>query len=525
MSLVILLLTSFYDLGFMKIPEKSRQAPFREARFHFSSTSKPIEEVWIYSGRTNVAQLICLTENFQIFYEMSSMNLERFSLPKPCPGEIKLEMRYSKPDSIRDLAFISQRQVVPPTIICIGEACASESPLHSPSESMKRAIFHPRLMASSLAFDEVINVSIAHSIWTGLAIDEHWLAHPLLGRAVLGLGLNIFGNNPFGARIISALLGLLLPCLLFYLALAFSSDMRIASLAFILCAFDPLRTSIARLALTDLQLTIWSLLVVYSLSRYMISISAKPTDKSLQKPSNKAQWIPRFWLFVAGIGCGLAMSVKLSGSFIMMGALPLALTQAKGESRYMKSFTASLWVALCVMFVFFLVHISLYKGPTSVFDQWFNLTDTKRGLLAKHLWYQEDRYFSSKPWQWILGLGGFDYVSTSEEIFGGFRLNPLITLSGFVGGCYAVFFSKQPQYRLLGAAYFSSYIPFFFISRPLYCYHYITANTLGILLVALALKALNHRFYIEVIFTLAVIAVYGKTYPEILGMQSLSWPK
>lgn len=154
-------------------------------------------------------------------------------------------------------------------------------------------------------FDEVYYVKNANSLirygveLSGQPLSGEFIVHPPLGKWLIGVGIQIFGNNEFGWRISAAVFGTALIPLIYLIALRLFKSSFIANICALLLAVDGLALVMSRTALLDIFLTFFLVLAVL------------------------------FWLqqkhALAGISIGLAGSVKWNGAFIFTAIFIFAL--------------------------------------------------------------------------------------------------------------------------------------------------------------------------------------------------------
>ncbi|WP_425228159.1 phospholipid carrier-dependent glycosyltransferase [Sphingomonas sp.] len=98
-------------------------------------------------------------------------------------------------------------------------------------------------------FDEVHYVPAARTLWA-LARPVN-IEHPLLGKALIGLGIALFGDDPFGWRILSSVAGSLTVAGLFAIAWLTFRDLRTAVLTALLAILNFTLFVESRIAMLD----------------------------------------------------------------------------------------------------------------------------------------------------------------------------------------------------------------------------------------------------------------------------------
>ena len=147
-----------------------------------------------------------------------------------------------------------------------------------------------------LIFDEIYYVDGARDLLKfGVEVSANkpeFIVHPPVGKWVIALGIQIFGDNPFGWRVMVALLGTLSILLIAKIASRIFGALGYGLIAALLAFFDGLNLVMSRTALLDITLTTFLLVATWFL-------------------------IDRRFLF-AGIFFGLALGTKWSAIFYIL---------------------------------------------------------------------------------------------------------------------------------------------------------------------------------------------------------------
>lgn len=189
---------------------------------------------------------------------------------------------------------------------------------------------------ATLLFDETYYVKDAWTLWN-LGYEGTWgddpnaafeagdvngytdtgsfVAHPPLGKWIIGVGMALFGTGPFGWRIATALVGTLLVPLLYVVAKRLTGSLWLATVAGALIAIDPLAVAMSRIALLDSSLALFVLLAFWFvlLDRTGTVARIRASTDAIAGPTI---W-RRPWILAAGAALGLASAVKWSGLYAL----------------------------------------------------------------------------------------------------------------------------------------------------------------------------------------------------------------
>jgi len=146
-------------------------------------------------------------------------------------------------------------------------------------------------MPTRLYFDEVHYVPAARILMEFSHITNR--EHPMMGKELIALGITLFGDNPYGWRVMSALAGTI-ALFGFMRAMWFASASRFATLAFgVLLATDFILFVHSRIAMLDIFMILFTAIAVWMCAAAM-------------RQPQQARWR----LAAAGVAFGLAIGTK-----------------------------------------------------------------------------------------------------------------------------------------------------------------------------------------------------------------------
>ncbi len=238
-------------------------------------------------------------------------------------------------------------------------------------------------------FDEVYYVDGARDFLkfgVEISADQpEFIVHPPVGKWLIALGMQIFGDNEFGWRFATAIVGVFL-LLLFarFVHVLFFSPV-LTAIATALMAMDGLMLVHSRTALLDLFLTFFVLLAVYLWHR------------------------ERHWY--AGIAIGLAMGTKWSAIYFLVaiGVISLyrSFTSHSGKQIIRPTLITSTQYGLLPI----AIYISTWSGwfaSTRGWDRqwssnpiasWWHYHEQ---MLGFHTGLTEKHSYQANPWSWLI---------------------------------------------------------------------------------------------------------------------------
>ncbi|WP_326829314.1 phospholipid carrier-dependent glycosyltransferase [Streptosporangium sp. NBC_01810] len=162
-----------------------------------------------------------------------------------------------------------------------------------------------------------------------------YVAHPPLGKWMIGLGEQIFGMTPYGWRFAGAVVGVLSILILARVARRMTRSTLLGCLAGLLLALDGLHLVLSRTALLDIFLMFWVLAGFACLVADRDRARGKLVDWYETSPlSDHGPWLGlRPWRIAAGLCLGAACAVKWSGIFFLIAFAVMSLVWDAGARR------------------------------------------------------------------------------------------------------------------------------------------------------------------------------------------------
>lgn len=294
-------------------------------------------------------------------------------------------------------------------------------------------------------------------------LEGAFVVHPTVGKWLIGLGIKLFGNQPFGWRIAVCIAGAVAVYLVGRIVWELFGNARMATLASVLMGLDGVQITLSRTAILDIILEMFILLGVLCVVRDQLSyrprliaalasVDATRRTEQLRQRFRRAKnataansrgssrpstgsgstsvfsnfslaWGPscwwRPWLFAAGIAFGLAMSVKWSGLYVLaVFGIFVFLRELSArwstEPRWIGSsvLTGGIPAFVNLVPIAFLTYVASWIGWFTHSQAWGH---TNRGLVADWLDYHRQIFvfhtnldathpYMANPWGWLLQL-------------------------------------------------------------------------------------------------------------------------
>ena len=366
-------------------------------------------------------------------------------------------------------------------------------------------------------FDEVYHGRTAYEFLHKLPIYEN--THPPLGKIIISIGIAIFGMNPFGWRFMGVICGTLILPVIYLFALRLTGKTKFASLALILVMTEFMHFTLSRIATLDIIAALFIILLFYFMYAFI------QTEKVT-------------YLILDGIVSGIAMAVKWNGVYAVAGIAVIFFmwcykqyTTVKHGREYKRY-----WCRLCGICVgsFIIIPICIYVLSYIPFARVYtdknivmHAIDNSKLMLSYHKSTVFEHPYSSEWYEWILDkkslldsltVNNDGTVSSVATVAG-----PLVCWGGLIALVYQIYLwsiRKDNRAKFIVMAYASALVPWMFIHRTVFIYHYLPClNILSLMIVysLYKMKSKRENCYITVIIITA-FALFAAFYPVLSGM-------
>ncbi len=442
-----------------------------------------------------------------------------------------------------ELAFLDGEGAI------IDLSALADSPLFDEQDVLAAVRGEGQVMTylNSSYFDEIYHPRTAYEHIRGIYPYE--VSHPPLGKLIISLGIRAFGMNPFGWRFMGTLLGvLMLPMLYVFLKNLFGKT-AVAACGTALFAFDFMHLTQTRLATIDTYGVLFLLGAYFFLYRWMTAPPAKRHREERRADLNAGN------LFLSGLFFGLGVSSKWT---VLYGAVGMAALyflhlflrwrdwpREQGAPRYAPWLVKTLLLSV----VFFLVipaciyaasylPYAMAKGDTSLSGLFSVLWENQKFMLSYHSGVTTPHPYASHWYQWLFDVRPILYyrdlslleTQGVKSAFAAF-LNPVVCWAGLLSVIITAVEAVRKRCGkalFLTVGYLSQFVPYLFISRPMFYYHYFASMLFLVLCIAYAMNGL-----LEKRASRAKLAIYGLTgctvglyaafYPVLVGLYVPAW--
>ena len=376
---------------------------------------------------------------------------------------------------------------------------------------------------NSTYFDEIYHARTAYDFTEGKDVYE-W-THPPLGKVLIAIGIKLFGMTPFGLRIVGTVFGVLMIFVMYVLAKKIFKESFIASVCTIMLTFDFMHFTQSRIATIDVYVTFFIMLMyLFMYKYYVLNFNSVSLKKSF-KP-----------LLFAGISFGLGAAVKWTAIYACVGlAVIFFMTVARRFRKNKEEFWS--WfikTALFCVLAFIIIPVIIYcisyipymnaENDFSFSAIWENQKD----MLTYHgkTVVGSTHPYSSKWFSWPVIYRPMwyydgDLTDTVKEGISAFG-NPVVWWLGIPSVIFSLYFailkrSKKAWFLIIG--YLSCLLPWVFVERTTYIYHYFPCVIFSILMTCYCINKLDVKYkrYIGGTVSVSVVILFLLFYPVLSG--------
>jgi len=367
-------------------------------------------------------------------------------------------------------------------------------------------------------FDEVYRITRAEMFFSG---QSYFSPQPRFGKALLILGMLVFGDNPLGWRIIQVITESLLVPVGYLVAKKIFKYKYSGLLTAFFITFELIYLAYSRVGVTTMNLAFFRVL---SLLLFILSTENKDLKSKV-------------FYFLCAIITGLTIAIKWTA----LSLLPIFWLWGKTKNNLKNTLHKNLSFKILFLVIIVLTYTLTFMGEKGNFQYdhlKYNMPDSNfiEGLISwhklafnTHLHAHNHHPCSSKWYTWplmykpMLMYWSFDTISKKITCILGFG-NPIIWWSGILAilfQLFLLFFKRDRIMIFLLGSYFISFLPYTFITRPMFLYHYL--SSLFILILILEYTFVNlykEKKYLRPVLMLLIgliVAAFFYFYPFVNG--------
>ena len=364
---------------------------------------------------------------------------------------------------------------------------------------------------NSSYFDEIYFAQTAYDYKEKLEAYE-WV-HPPLGKMIQAIPVILFNKmSPFFYRLMGNIFGIFMLFIMYLLGKQIFKTRKWAIISSLLMFFDTLHFTQTRMGTVDGFLVFFIMLSLYFMYKYI---------------SNKNS---NHFLFLSGLFFGLSTCIKWTG---FLSGLALAIIYFIDIIKHKKNIKKTiLFGTIYFIIVPLIIYISVYliypNNQVTYTDSIKDILIQTKEMFKYHSTLEESHFFSSEWYTWPLSYKPVWYYTKdyNANVRGTITAigNIIIWWPGILSIpylVYKVFRKKEKASLFLLIVILSLWLPYIFIGRVMFLYHYFPVTPFMMLAVVRLLKEIENKTQnkrIVICYMSLVITFFILYYPVISGM-------
>ncbi len=510
-GIIIILYTilSFINLGSMTNPQTFKYLSKQEALIIELRNQEAVLKTKFYNGDVTGPISIYSSQNRKQYdylttiSEASAFSWVEFSIPttakylkivaeeKTSLGEISFYNNYRKKIEIKSVTSNNKRVNT-----------VTDEPQTVPTEIS---------YLNSTYFDEIYFARTAYDYKVGIEAYE-WV-HPPLGKMLQAIPVLLFNNfSPFFYRLMGNIAGIIMIYVMYLFGKLLFQTRKWSIVAALLMFLDTFHFTQTRIGTVDSFLVLFIMLALYSMYRYVLIADNKKT------------------LFLSGLFFSLSIMVKWTG---FLAGLALAIIYFSSQIQKRKPLKETFLYGTCF---FVIIPLILYFGIYLIYpNNQVTYTNSPKAVITQtskmyeyHSTLEAEHAFSSPWYSWPISYRPvWYYTKNYSNITKGTIIavgNVVIWWMGILSffiGIYLLIKKKDKSVFLLLTTILSLWLPYIFIGRVMFLYHFFPVLPFLMLLIIVSLKKFEEKTsitYITPVYLLAVLAFFLIYYPVISGL-------
>jgi dolichyl-phosphate-mannose--protein O-mannosyl transferase len=380
-----------------------------------------------------------------------------------------------------------------------------------------------RNFMNSTYFDEIYHPRTGYEFAHGLDVYE--TTHPPLGKVFMSWSIRAFGMTPFAWRFPGALFGvLMIPLMYAFARLLFKSN-NFALFAAFIFTFDFMLFSHTRLATIDTFIVFFVIAMYFLMYKYTLEIKKNSLRKSL------------VLLALCGAAMGLAIASKWQGVYGAIG-LPILFfpvlyklflrDKRQAVITFFSCFAFFVALPILIYAWSYIPFVNAQGAMEGAFGGIRTIIANQNDMFSYHsrLEVTQPHPFATDWWEWPLiltPLWQYQTVLSFTMRQGMSSLgSPAVWWFGIFATGFAIFSlaKKRAHERetiFLLVAYAANYLPWIFVSRETYIYHYFPSVPFVVLLITLFFRHHVKRDYYCFAYAGIVLALFMLFFPVLSG--------
>ena len=508
--LIIYTVVSFINLGSTKTPKTIKKYEWGEESYLYFNEKTEVEKVRVYIGNnvSNIKIFLMDSRDSDHPYDLiNSFDYISVFTWQEIAVKSSQKFQYLRIFSLADNNYIGEIVAYDKNdnIIEVKAIDSKDDDLVDEQDMAPEEISY----MNSVYFDEIYHSRTAYEHLND--IEPYESVHPPLGKVIISIPIAIMGTSPFAFRVMGNIAGILMILVAYFIGKELFKKEWYGVISASIMALDGMHFVQTRIGTVD------SFLVLFCLSSFLFMIKYINLDKS-EKVFKKLKY-----LLFSAIFIGMGIATKWTALFVGLGLAILFLVHFIYDIVKSKSFTKDDWkvfIGTGLLFViiplgiYLMAYIPLFLNKGCQIKSLKDLYNYTLGMYDYHSKLDATHSFSSSWYTWPLMIKPMWYYIRyySNNIVSTIVCmgNLLIWWGGVVCtvlSIFYMFFRKNREAFFLLAMIATTWLPYFFIGRVMFIYHYFITIPFVMFSIVMVLKIIEEKFK-KKIFSIIVLILF-----------------
>lgn len=514
LGIIVLLyaILSFTNLGSLKNPQTFYELDQKEEITFYFESRKDLIRMKIFNGELDGTYQIYTSVNDKDYIYISEIEGSgsfSWSEAKVLQQVTSIKVISQEQSTLGSITFYDNSQNKIP-VAKISSSLTNKNNLKTLIDEQNMTPDKINYLNSSY-FDEIYFARTAYEYAHGIEAYE-WV-HPPLGKIIQAIPIKVFNTMaPFFYRLMGNIAGILMIIVMYIFSKQLFKKRKFAILGSLLMTFDTFHFAQTRMGTVDSFLVLFIMISYYYMYKYLKDNKTKN-------------------LLLSGLFFGLSTSVKWTGLYAGCGlAIIFFIYITKNKLWNLKL------IGKCIIY-YLVIPLAIYIGSYLLFpnvqvtytNNIDKIIEQTEKMYHYHSTLDETHPFSSKWYTWPLSYkpvwyyqGEVDEGSHGTIVGVG---NIVIWYLGFLSILYLLYRlikKKDKETLLIIVGYLCLWLPYIFIGRCMFLYHYFPALPFMMLSIVALFKQIDDKWKTDIpmiIYTIIFISFFAIYYPAISGIK------
>ena len=492
---------SFYKLGNIHSPNTFyRVDKGEEILFEFDQ-EETVKNIKFYNGEKNSQFKIYISndqETYEEFLDVNTRGVFTWDDLNINTNAKTIKLEIIEDTSLGEVAFYNNK-----------DKMISYSSTNDYLSDESKYVPNRLSYMNSTYFDEVYFARTAYEYYQNMSTYE-W-THPPLGKLIQAIPIYITHNfSPFNYRLMGNIAGILMLLVIYIFGAILFKKRGYAILSSIIMALDTFHFAHTRMGTVDSHLVLFIMISTLMMILYIKRCKTR-------------------YLLLSGIFFALSISVKWTGFYAGISlAILYFFDLIKNKKSLVKTIIKGSTFFVIIPAIFYGSLFLLFPNNLYQTNSLKMIIKENKAMYDYHANLNADHFFSSKWYTWPISYKPVWYHQQNindkmQETISGVG-NLFIWISGILAFLYAIYkiiVKKDQNMLYLVIIILSLWLPYIFIGRIMFLYHYFPVLPFLYLLIINILKDIQEKLKLKSfvpIYILSILLFFITYFPVVSGI-------